>query len=91
VRNGKAHMILKTTTKRRRTKEEIEAARGHDNEEKKHMATLMQTESLLGSKRIRIETVPSLMQQHEELTQLLKSKNLLGEDGQLKEFPHSMG
>ncbi len=68
---------------RRKTKKELEQAKANKEAEKRHMARLTDSEAFLKSKRKRIEDIPKLVKENEELISYLSSKQLLDKDGHL--------
>lgn len=84
ARKGKAHLIMKSSFRPRRTKEEIEKQRQDQEEEKKEINSLRESYSFLESKGIRAERVPEIVTQNEKLIHYLQEKNLLDENGSLK-------
>jgi uncharacterized membrane protein YgaE (UPF0421/DUF939 family) len=84
VKKGKANMILKASSKRRKTKEEIEAIRRNNEEEKMHIDTLKEAETILKSKNIKFTDIPQITQQNFEMLNYMRSKGIIDDSGQTK-------
>ena len=65
-------------------KAELEEDKTHKVNEQAHMASVLQTESLLGAKRIALTDLPRIAEEREELLKYVKQKNLLDDQGKLK-------
>ena len=77
-------MILKESAKPRRRKAEIAEAKRVDQENKQHMEMLLGTEETMRMKRYKMEELPQILKQNEDLVQYLKEKGVMDEVGQVK-------
>jgi len=81
---GKASLIMKASSKPRKTKEELAQSKQKFEEEKKSVNTLKNAQNVLNSKGIRFERVPEIVDQNEKLIHYLQAKNLFDDKGNLK-------
>jgi len=84
VKKGRANMVLKDSTKRRRRKSEIESEKKRKFEEEKENAELKATNSILVSKNIQPSSVPQIVQQNDELVAYVKRMGLMDDNGNFK-------
>lgn len=77
-------MILKESAKPRKRKAQIEEERKQKDDIDRHVGMLMDTEAAVKAKRYKMEDVPNLLKQNEELGQYLREKGIMDEMGQMK-------
>lgn len=75
--------MLKITTKKRRTKEEIETEKQKMEEEKELVRTFKAIVPQLETKGIRLASVPELVAQNEQFVHYLQSKGAFDAQGKL--------
>jgi len=84
VKNGRANMILKASSKRRKTKGELEAIKKQKLDEEQHFAQLKQIEENMRARNIKIMDVPNVFEQHQQMLQYMKGKGLIVENDDAK-------
>ena len=85
AKSGRAHMLLKASSKRRPKKEEIVQKQRVEEEEKKHIVELKTTEEILKQNNYKIADIPHIAKQNQEMLNYLKAKGLVDESGNVKQ------
>eukprot|EP01022_Parablepharisma_sp_SALTPOND_P019020 TRINITY_DN3195_c0_g1_i1.p2 TRINITY_DN3195_c0_g1~~TRINITY_DN3195_c0_g1_i1.p2 ORF type:complete len:173 (+),score=5.96 TRINITY_DN3195_c0_g1_i1:638-1156(+) len=84
AKNGKAHMLLKLSSKPRKRKAELEVERRAKEEEKQHIENLKNAEVAFHTKRYKFEDALHAIDQNEKLVTYLKQKGAMDEEGNIK-------
>lgn len=83
VKNGKAASVLKSTSIRRKTKEEQKIAKMEQEEEKKNLKVANEIKSSSIGKRFKMEEIPGLLEGQNQLIQSLRAKGIIDERGNM--------
>lgn len=85
VKNGRANDILKFNSKRRKRKIELVEERQKREVEKRHIEELKETESVLKAKRYKMDDIPNVVRQNEEMVKFLQTRGMMNELGEIKQ------
>jgi len=77
-------MILKDSSRPRRTRAELEMTRFEEEKEKSHIAHLKQLEGEYQSRRFKLEDGLNAITQNEKMIEILKNNGLMDSQGNLK-------
>ena len=84
VKKGRANDILKVSAHRRKTKTQLAEERMAKAQERRRLDQLQEIEETLKSKKMKMDDVPEIVRRNEQLAELIKSKGLHIEEGQMK-------
>ena len=85
VKNGRANDILKISSKRRKRKIELAEEKQQKAAEKRHIEDLKETELALKSKKYKMEDIPNVVRQNEEMVKYLQTRGMMDEEGHIKQ------
>ena len=85
MKKGRANDILKVSSKRRKKKFELAEDRDEKAAEKRHFEELKGTEEALKAKRYKMEDIPNVVRQNEEMVNFLQARGMMDEHGQIKQ------
>jgi len=83
AKKGRANFMLKPTVTRRKTKAEIEQKKKEDEEQKSSVEECKTIKEFLQSKRFKLDDIPKVVNEQEELVKYLKEKGLMNSQGQI--------
>jgi len=77
-------MILKRNAKQRKNKIELMQARQQKDDYDKHIKYLLDTETMLSNKKIKIEDAVTAFNENESMVKYLKENGIMDEAGHIK-------
>ena len=84
AQSGKAHMLLKSSSKPRKRKAELEIERKRKHDELAHVDYLKNVEYEFNSKKLKFDEALTLIDQNERLISYLKANGIMDDNGNIK-------
>jgi len=84
AKNGRTHYLIKASSKPRRNKAEMEEFKVQQEEERAFKRKYLELESVSKEKNWKIEDVPHIMKENEDIKVYLQSRGLMDSNGTMK-------